>query len=49
MMDDKKSGKKDSREKSFEARMDAEKKMREMQNRSAMKSQKRDTRRGSRG
>jgi hypothetical protein len=43
------SGKKDIRQKSFEARMDAEKKMREAQNRGPMKSEKRDTRRGKRG
>ena len=49
MMYGKDGGKKDSRQKSFELRMDAEKKMRDVQKRDAMKSQKRSARKGSRG
>ena len=50
MMYGKDGGKKDIRQKSFELRMDAEKKMRDAQNkRDAMKSQKRSARKGSRG
>ena len=49
MMYGKDSGKKDTRQQSYEMRMERDKKMREAQNRSAMKSQKRSTARGKRG